>query len=108
LLSLVESGRAAHSTEGQPPERLIEAMVKLSAHGGYHDVTITDLCSHANVSAPTFYEHFASKEACFLAAYLLCGERIFGEARLLAVNAKSWREAARLALKQLLVGLERD
>jgi AcrR family transcriptional regulator len=89
-------------------ERLIEAMIELCAHGGYHGVKISELCSHAGVSQGTFYEHFASKEACFLTAYLLCGERILGETRSLAVNAPSWREAAQLALAELLSGVERD
>jgi AcrR family transcriptional regulator len=103
-----KQGAPRTSPNASQPERLIAAMVELSADSGYHEVTVEQLCSQAGVSQGTFYEHFGSKEACFLAAYLLCGERIFGAARPLAANGNSWCDAARLGLEQLLTGLERD
>ena len=39
------------------------------AEKGYATVTIADVVGHARVSKRTFYEHFADKEACFLALY---------------------------------------
>jgi AcrR family transcriptional regulator len=89
-------------------QRLVEAMVELSAHGGYHAATVTDLCSHAGVSPATFYEQFESKETCFLAAYLDCGEQIFSEMRALVAKSTDWKQAARMALEALLRGLESD
>jgi AcrR family transcriptional regulator len=89
-------------------QRLIDAMIELSAHGGYHAVSITDLCSYAGVSPVTFYEQFESKEDCFLAAYLVCGERIFAQMRRLVTESGDWWEAARLALGELLKGLKSD
>jgi len=83
-------------------------MVQLSAYSGYHAVTITDLCSHAGVSPVTFYEQFENKEACFVAAYLDCGERIFGQMRVLTTKSGDWRQTARLALETLLLELESD
>ena len=56
-------------------ERLIDAMVELSAQRGYPAVSITELCSYAGVSPVTFYEQFESKEEAFLAAYRVCAER---------------------------------
>jgi AcrR family transcriptional regulator len=49
--------------------RLLDAMVDASAEHGYRSVTISDVVALARVSRRAFYEHFASKEACFLAAY---------------------------------------
>ena len=48
--------------------RLRRAMIALTAEKGYGAVTITDVVRAARVSPNVFYEHFASKEACFLAA----------------------------------------
>jgi AcrR family transcriptional regulator len=50
-------------------DRLVAGMVAAVAERGYAATTITDVVRHARVSRRTFYEHFADKEACFLAAY---------------------------------------
>jgi AcrR family transcriptional regulator len=49
--------------------RLLEAMVHLVAANGYLATRIQDVTSYARVSRTTFYEQFADKEECFLAAY---------------------------------------
>jgi len=49
--------------------RLIEAMVEVVAEKGYGPVTVADVVEGASVSRRTFYEQFAGKEECFLAAY---------------------------------------
>jgi AcrR family transcriptional regulator len=89
-------------------QRLIDAMIELSAQRGYNAVSITDLCSEAGVSPVTFYEHFPGKEDCFLASYLVCGEQIFGQMRVLAADDVNVWQASRAALDELLRGLEGD
>jgi AcrR family transcriptional regulator len=86
-------------------ERLLDATVELSAKRGYHAVSITELCARAGVSPGTFYEHFESKEECFLAAYRACAERIFGPMRAVTTNG-DWFAAAHRALDTLLGGLQ--
>jgi len=49
--------------------RLIAAMASLLAERGYSTVTIADIARQAHVSKRTFYEHFADKDACFIACY---------------------------------------
>ena len=49
--------------------RLIGAMAALLAEKGYSTVTIADIARQAHVSKRTFYEHFADKDACFIACY---------------------------------------
>jgi AcrR family transcriptional regulator len=49
--------------------RLLEAMVHLVAANGYLATRVQDVTSYARVSRTTFYEQFADKEECFLAAY---------------------------------------
>jgi len=50
-------------------ERLIRAMVLCASEQGYAETTIADVVRVARTSRSAFYEHFADKEACFLAAY---------------------------------------
>jgi AcrR family transcriptional regulator len=40
------------------------------AEGGYSKATVARITDTASVSRRTFYEHFKSRDACFLAAYL--------------------------------------
>ena len=50
-------------------ERLLEATIRVVAAKGYAATTVADLTKEAGISRTTFYELFADKEACFLAAY---------------------------------------
>jgi AcrR family transcriptional regulator len=50
-------------------KRLIAGMAEAIAEHGYIGTTIGHITGHAAVSRRTFYEHFSSKEECFLAAY---------------------------------------
>ena len=54
---------------GSHAERLAEGLAVSIAGKGYAATTIADVVRHARVSKRTFYEHFADKEACFLALY---------------------------------------
>jgi AcrR family transcriptional regulator len=49
--------------------RMLAAMVQAVAEKGYARVTVADVIQHAGVSRKTFYEQFANKDECFLAAY---------------------------------------
>src|SRR6202035_3323795 len=88
-------------------ERLMDAMIALSAERGYQAVSVEALCSLAGVSPVTFYEHFEGKEECFLAAYRACAEHIFAPMRAAVANGE-YSEAPRVALGVLLRGLESE
>jgi AcrR family transcriptional regulator len=49
--------------------RMLGAMVEAVAEKGYARVAVADVIDRAGVSRKTFYEQFANKEDCFLAAY---------------------------------------
>lgn len=49
--------------------RLLQGMASMAAAKGLAEVTIADVVREAGVSKRTFYEHFESKDACFLALY---------------------------------------
>jgi AcrR family transcriptional regulator len=50
-------------------ERLIAGLAEAVAENGYSGTTIAHITRHAAVSRRTFYEHFSSKDECFVAAY---------------------------------------
>ena len=50
-------------------ERLVAGLAEAIAENGYSGTTIAHITRHAAVSRRTFYEHFASKDECFVAAY---------------------------------------
>jgi AcrR family transcriptional regulator len=55
---------------------LVEGMTQAAARYGYKDASVARVVEQAGVSRATFYEHFADKEACFLAAFRRAAERI--------------------------------
>jgi AcrR family transcriptional regulator len=50
-------------------ERMLLATAELVAERGYQKTTIELIAKTARVALVTFYEHFADKEECFLAAF---------------------------------------
>ena len=48
---------------------MLAGMAGAVAEKGYARVAVADVIERAGVSRKTFYEHFANKEECFLAAY---------------------------------------
>lgn len=83
-------------------ERLLDGMARTVAEQGYAATSVADVLREARISRRTFYERFADKEDCFLAAYdaivELCHERVsaaFGA-------AATWQEGIREGLDALL------
>ncbi|MGD9484976.1 TetR/AcrR family transcriptional regulator [Streptomyces sp. TRM70308] len=66
------SGRHGLSREdvaSSQRERIFLALFDAVAEKGYPSTTIGDVVERAEISRRTFYEHFASKEECFLTAF---------------------------------------
>ncbi len=88
-------------------ERIVEAMIELAARSGYQRVSIAQVSSRAGVSSATFYEQFADKEECVLAAYQAAAERLLAEPMPVASNG-NWPAAATETLRRLAYALQRD
>src|SRR5215472_4074501 len=52
---------------GEFRRRLLDGMAAAIHERGFRESTIADVVRHARTSRRTFYEHFASKQACFIA-----------------------------------------
>jgi AcrR family transcriptional regulator len=89
-------------------ERLLEAAMQVVAEKGYAATTVTDLTKRAGVSRTTFYELFADKELCFLAAY---DHTVDGLVRRISAAYEAeerWPDRARAGLAALLEALAAD
>jgi AcrR family transcriptional regulator len=89
--------------------RVLPAMAHLTAEKGYAAVTIDDLARAARISKRTFYDHFADKEACLLAAYLAAADTVYRECERAAQHAArrgaSWREQVDIIISTYLKAL---
>lgn len=59
--------RSAGEVRTNQRQRLLRAMVEVTARLGYRHVTVADVTAQAGVSRKTFYEHFENRDACLLA-----------------------------------------
>jgi AcrR family transcriptional regulator len=83
-------------------ERIITAMVDTVAERGYNATTVAHITKAASVSRRTFYEHFADKEACFLAAYDMVADHIRASMRAAGESFTEWPQQVRAALATML------
>jgi AcrR family transcriptional regulator len=60
-------------------ERLIAAMAASIEEKGYRDTTVADVVRLARTSRRNFYEHFADRDACFLALFDATNEAMMRE-----------------------------
>ncbi|MFC4852167.1 TetR/AcrR family transcriptional regulator [Actinophytocola glycyrrhizae] len=57
----------AHAGPGGFRQRLLDGLASAIEADGYRGTTVADIVRRARTSRRTFYEHFDSKEACFVA-----------------------------------------
>jgi AcrR family transcriptional regulator len=88
--------------------RMLAAAVEAVEDVGYARMTVAQVISRARVSRKTFYDVFADREDCFLAAF----EQALSQARLIAQEAyageSSWRDGVRAALARLLMFMDEE
>jgi len=75
-------------------DRLLHGMAETVARRGYAATPVAEVLKAAGVSRRTFYEQFADKEDCFLAAYeaftARCAERVAASCR---AAGEAWEES---------------
>jgi AcrR family transcriptional regulator len=89
-------------------ERLLAAVVRVTAEHGYQATSVADILATAGVGRESFYKHFNDKEECFLAAndvLLAALEERVGQAYRQPGN---WPERMRYSLAAALEWLATD
>ncbi len=83
-------------------ERLISGLAEAIAENGYAGTTIAHITRHAAVSRRTFYEHFSSKDECFVAAYDTVMSQLEGLVGTAFAGEADWPHAVRAGVGAML------
>jgi AcrR family transcriptional regulator len=89
-------------------ERLMGAMVRVSAAKGYNETSVADVLAESGVGRESFYELFEDKRACFLAAHTLLVDDLFAAVQEAYETADPWPQRVRQALGAALNWLAAD
>jgi AcrR family transcriptional regulator len=68
-----------HSLESSRRQDILAAMIRVVGEKGYKETSVADVIESAETSRTTFYKYFEDKHDCFLAAYQMLVEQVFGE-----------------------------
>lgn len=94
----------AQSGPGHVPEprdfrrRLLDGLAASIAERGYRESTVADIVRHARTSKRTFYDHFATKEECFVELLSANNEDLVAAVRGAVDASAPWREQVRQAV----------
>ena len=83
-------------------ERLIAGLAEAISENGYAGTTIGHITRHAAVSRRTFYEHFAGKDECFIAAYDTVMEELRERVSAAFDEQSDWPHAVRAGIAAML------
>ncbi|WP_458319280.1 TetR/AcrR family transcriptional regulator [Mycolicibacterium brisbanense] len=79
--------------------RLLEALEESIATDGYQKTTVADIVRRARTSRRTFYEHFASREECFVALLTAANAEQVQKIAAAVDPHAPWREQVRQAVE---------
>jgi AcrR family transcriptional regulator len=86
-------------------ERMLLAVAEAVAEQGFTTTTVADIIARARLSRRTFYEHFADKEECFLAAYDTVVEQLLAAVGQAYEQADGWTQKVHDGLETFLAYL---
>jgi AcrR family transcriptional regulator len=88
--------------------RLLAAAVRVVEELGYSQATVAHITHRARVSRRTFYELFANREECLLAALESVVESVRAEVAAVGLDGLVWRERLRGGLWAILSFFDRE
>lgn len=83
-------------------ERLLAAVVQVTAANGYEATTVADILEEAGVGRETFYELFDDKRDCMLAAHTVLVDDLEAKVRAAYGEPGPWADRAQAALAATL------
>jgi AcrR family transcriptional regulator len=86
--------------------RIHRAMIEIVAERGYEAVKVRELVHLAGVSSRAFYEHFGSKENCFLRTYEVVARPAMRQLMAAQAGEPDWRARPRLVFSAFARELE--
>src|ERR1700742_4940198 len=88
--------------------RMLAAALEAVEEVGYGRMTVAQVISRAKVSRKTFYDVFADREDCFLAALEQAVSQVGRLVREAYDQEEGWRDGIRAGLAELLVFLDEE
>ncbi|MFB9609113.1 TetR/AcrR family transcriptional regulator [Kutzneria kofuensis] len=82
--------------------RLLDGLAAAIADIGYRDTTVADIVRLARTSRRTFYEHFTSKETCFVALITETNDEMIRRISAAVDPTASWPTQVRQAVEEWL------
>jgi AcrR family transcriptional regulator len=82
--------------------RLVEAAMHVFGTRSFGEARVADVLERAAISRKTFYEQFADKEACFMAAYEAASVLARDAVRVAAREQNGWDDSVRAGIEALL------
>lgn len=101
-------GLSRKQVESSQRKRLLAAIAELVAEKGYAGATITEVARRAGVSPNVFYEHFAGKEECLLAAYDVFASTILSRMGAAIEPTGGWHDFVTETLDAYLAALDAE
>jgi len=105
MRSTAASGeRADHGQPSRRDERrlLLQNTLRLAVVGDYRNLTAPQIADESGVSIDAFFELFAGKGECFLAALDMLADELLKIAAIPDLDCADWPQAARGAIDELL------
>jgi AcrR family transcriptional regulator len=88
--------------------RMLSAAIDAVEEVGYSGMTVAQVIGRARVSRKTFYDVFADREDCFLAAFEQSLDQIRSVTAQAYEDESSWREGVRAGLARLLAFMDQE
>lgn len=83
-------------------ERLLAAVVEVTAEKGYEAMSVADILDLAGVGRQSFYEQFSDKRDCLLAAHQLLVDDLEATAAAAFAGTAPWPQRVRLGIAAVL------
>jgi AcrR family transcriptional regulator len=86
--------------------RLLAGLAESIVADGYRNTTVADIVRRARTSRRTFYEHFAGKEACFVALLTEANAETIRQISSAVDPTAPWRDQVRQAVEAWIASAE--
>lgn len=93
---------------GEFRQRLLAGMAAAIRECGFRDSTVADIVRHAHTSRRTFYEHFASKQDCFIALLREANTELIRHIAAAVDPRASWDAQVRQAIEAWIAASQSD
>jgi AcrR family transcriptional regulator len=87
-------------------QRLLDALAESISEDGYAKTTVADIVRRARTSRRTFYEHFASKEDCFVALHTATNAEMIHQISAAVDRTAPWEVQVRQAVGAWIAAAE--